>query len=110
MSFNWSSAPSDKNTLINGGEKVFIIPPQCIGTPDGSSITIYYRTHDAGGAETLRTHTITQEFCGEPGKVLDLVLSTTIPDTENAYPIEVITATLTPWEDITGSLTTDLEK
>lgn len=110
MSFDWSYVEPGQQPQINPDDKVFIIPPQCIGDPNGSSITIYYRTHDAGGAETLRTHTIKQEFCGEPGKVLDIILGTTIPDTENEYEIEVITATLTPWEDITGSVITDLEK
>lgn len=95
---------------INPGNKVFIIPPQCLGAASGSSITVWYTYHDLAGDPTTNSTTFYVEQCGEPGDVLDIYLRCILDTSGTTYKIEIATATLTPWEDIKGNINADLEQ
>lgn len=111
VEFTWyDGTQQPSGTQINTGDKVFIIPPQCLGVSSGSSITIDYIVTDLGHKQTYYSSTFNVDVCGEPGKILNIYISLGHGEPSHVYEIEPITATLTPWEDITGSLTTDLEQ
>lgn len=106
--YDGTTKPS--GTQINTGDKVFIIPPQCLGAGSGSSITIDYIVIDIGDVKTYHSSTFNVDICGEPGKIVNIYINLKHGEPSHTYEIEPITATLTPWEDIYGSLSTDLEK
>lgn len=111
MDFVWYDGETKApGTQINPDKKVFIIPPQCLGEDSGSSVTIDYIITDLGHVQTYHTTTFNVDICGEPGKIANIYINLHHGEPSHEYPIEVVTATLTPWEDVTGSLTTDLEK
>lgn len=116
MNFVWATSDSGtlevkpSGTQINDGNKVFIIPPQCLGPDSGSNITIWYTYHQLNGNEITDRRTFPVDLCGEPGDVLDIQLNIDVPSTSQACEIEVVSATLTPWEDITGNINASLEK
>lgn len=111
MDFVWyDGEPKPNGTQVNPGEKVFIIPPQCLGEDSGSSITVEYIITDIGHLQTYYTSTFNVDICGEPGKIVNIYLNLDYHGDTHVYEIEPITATLTPWEDVTGSLSTDLEQ
>ena len=90
-------------------KQTFIIPPQCLDKDSGSSITVYFTIHDAGGKTITDSRTFNVELCGEAGDVLDIHLSLGQQSSTDQYLIEVVSATLTPWEEAKGSLNTGLE-
>lgn len=111
MDFLWYNGSTEpEGTQINPDKKVFIIPPQCFGEDSGSSITVDYIITDIGDKQTYHSATFNVDICGDPGKILNIYLSLGYNAESNVYEIEPITATLIPWEDVSGSLTTDLEK
>lgn len=111
VDFLWyNGTTANDNKPVNPDEKVFIIPPQCLGEGSGSSITVDYIVTDLGDKQTYHSSTFNVDICGEPGKILNIYLSLKHEEDSHIYEIEPITATLIPWEDISGSLSTDLEK
>lgn len=111
MDFVWYNGQTKpEGTQINPRDKVFIIPPQCLGESSGSSITVDYIITDLGDKQTYHTSTFNVDICGEPGKVVNIFISLTHHADTHIYQIEPITATLIPWEDVTASLSTDLEQ
>lgn len=110
MDYIWYNGGINTETRINPGNKVFIIPPQCLGPESGSSITVDYIITDIGHQQTYHSNTFNVDICGEPGKVLNIYINLEYNAETHIYEIEPITATLIPWEDVTGNLSTDLEQ
>lgn len=111
MDFLWyNGTTAQAGTQINPDDKVFIIPPQCLGEGSGSSITVDYIITDIGHQQTYHINTFNVDICGEPGKVVNINLSLNFDAETHIYEIEPITCTLIPWEDVTGEIITDIEQ